>query len=736
MPRLPAKLHSTSRPARALLVARPALDESDLDVRASLSELEQLLAGLGTVVVDTVIQRGTAFTATSVLGAGKVEEIKDRLAAVEDDPELVEPVLVFDGSLTPGQQRSLENTLEIAVTDRTGVILRVFEQRAQTDIARVEVELARLAYEAPRVREDRSLVDREGGGGGRGERGHTNVELRKQQIRARASRLRGALDKLRGMQALRRERREDVPRVALVGYTNAGKSSLMRGLTHGEVGIEDRLFATLGTTIRALTPETSPRVLVSDTVGFIRNLPHELLASFHSTLEEVRVADLLLHVVDAADPNWRAHLEVTRTTLAEIGAGDVPSRVVFNKIDRVDPETRSALADVLPDALQLSAHDPSDVRRLRDAIVAFFDERWSEETLVVPIGEGRLIAEVRGTARVLDERYSQSHARLRVRAPSDALARWANALAELGRIESVDDLLEVAHLHDLELEADGADFDASGLDFLVAHARDREGTRWIVRTPRRPDVSVSARSEARVLRLVEPRLSVAVPSWHVHAHDIIAYPRLPGMPVVTVSQATGVSWNVIDPKQPGEAFLESLARALASLQSITLDEVRHAGVPITTIDEAREELARAADASRSLLEPSESTWARWQRWLEDDAAWPTALALVHGDLHPGHMLVDDGGRLIGILDWTEAKVTDPSVDFAMVHGCFGAEATAELVRRFERSGGRTWPGLLEHAAERWAIFPAIAGDWAQRTGNETALANARAQLMALETESD
>jgi GTP-binding protein HflX len=424
MTKTSSRVHHTSRTSRAVLVARPPADEPELDVHASLSELEQLLAGLGTVVAGTVIQRSGPDRPTAVLGTGKLEELRVLLQSVATEAPASPVIVVFDGTLTPGNERSLAAAAGVPVIDRAAVILRVFEQRAQTDVARLEVELARLAYEAPRVREDRSLVDREGGGGGRGERGHTNVELRKQHLRARATKLQAELERLRGVHTMRRERRGDLPRVGLVGYTNAGKSSLMRALTGSDVLIEDRLFATLGTTVRALVPDTTPRILVSDTVGFLRNLPHELLASFHTTLEEARSADLLLHVVDAADSKWRSHLEVTEKTLQDIGAGDVPMRVVLNKIDRVPPELRATLQRELPGAIQTSAHDPADVRRLHEAIVAFFEQDALEETLVVPIEDGALIAEILGSARVLEARYDDTHARLHVRARAMELARW------------------------------------------------------------------------------------------------------------------------------------------------------------------------------------------------------------------------------------------------------------------------------------------------------------------------
>jgi aminoglycoside phosphotransferase (APT) family kinase protein len=294
-------------------------------------------------------------------------------------------------------------------------------------------------------------------------------------------------------------------------------------------------------------------------------------------------------------------------------------------------------------------------------------------------------------------------------------------------IETVADLLAAARRHGLALTTAQADFDRSGLDYLVVHAVDDAGVRWIVRTPRRPEVFAASRVEASVLALVRPRLPVAAPDWRVHAPDVIAYPRLAGTPAVTLDTGAPV-WNLVDPSAPSEAFLASFAAALAAIQSVAPDEARRAGVPVTPIALARQDLARAMDETRDALAPDDPMWARWQRWLADDAVWPDELALVHGDLHPGHMLLDDDGRLAGILDWTEAAVTDPSLDVAMFFGCFGKAATETMIAHLARAGGRTSPRLLEHAAERWAAFPVLGAQWAMRTGNEAVLAFAKATL--------
>ncbi|AKF09095.1 GTPase HflX [Sandaracinus amylolyticus] len=688
---------------------------------ASSSELERLLAGLGIRVAHTV-------PLTRDPGAGKRAEVRasiDALARAPDQRVLV----VVDRALDPGAQRELEIELDVEVLDRTAVVLRVFEQRARTRLAQLEVELARLAYEIPRVRDDGARRDREGGGGGRGARGHTEVELRKQQLRERSARLEREVERLRASRATQAAARRDVPRVALVGYTNAGKSSLLRALTGSDVLVEDALFATLDTTVRALSPATTPRVLVSDTVGFMRNLPHALVASFHTTLDEARDADLLLLVVDASDPEHREQLRVTREVLETIGATS-PTRIVLSKIDRVDPERRASLLRELPGALAISAHDPADVRRLRDAIVAFFARDEEHDVLVVPFTEGRLMAEIRAEAHVVSEHHDEPGTALAVRARPDVLERWRTALPPLPAITTAADLVGAAARYGLRVAPERDALDASGLDFLVLHARDDAGSPWVVRTPRRPDVIASAQREARVLRLVAPSLPAAVPEWRVHARDVIAYRRIEGTPGWRFDDAGALQW-AFDPSAPPDAFLDTYARLIASLQSIPVDRIHDAGVRVEAAGDARAELARAMHATRDVLAPSDAVWSRWQRWIDDDASWPAHVALAHGDLHPGHLLLDDASRITGVLDWTEARATDPSLDLAMFFGCYGRDALESVVDRFARAGGVTWPAIVSHTIERWAAYAVVIAEWALRTGDDAVLAHARHHLATI-----
>jgi GTP-binding protein HflX len=288
------------------------------------------------------------------------------------------------------------------------------------------VEIARLTYVAPRLRESTGGSERRQGRGA----GESAIELDRRKIRDRIAELREELRAIEKEQDNRRHARRGQLRVALVGYTNAGKSSLMRALTGSDVLVADKLFATLDTTVRALYPETKPRLLVSDTVGFIKKLPHDLVASFRSTLDEALEASLLLYVVDASDPTHREQLAVTRAVLREIGADSVPSKLLFNKADRLSDAARKELRRAYGDeAIVLSAHDPADVKALRQTILDFFEASMVDAELVIPFARQGLLREVYENARVLSEDYDEEGTRLRVRALPSAIARLRSAFA-------------------------------------------------------------------------------------------------------------------------------------------------------------------------------------------------------------------------------------------------------------------------------------------------------------------
>ncbi|MBP0496228.1 GTPase HflX [Pararoseomonas indoligenes] len=439
----------------AVLVGIQMPDVDDVAHQASLEELGRLVKTLGYEVVGTVSQRREGTGAGALLGSGKLAELaaltggtgvvssmapppkskaRQRFEGAERDRDVTEEdtetsrkpeFVIVDHELSPSQIRNLERATGAQVLDRTGVIVEIFHRHANTREAKLQVEMARLKYVAPRLRES-------SGGGGRQQgpgAGESTLDLDRRKIRDRLAELKEQLEAVQRDSDHRRSARRDQLRVALVGYTNAGKSSLMRALTGSQVLVEDKLFATLDTTVRILQPETRPRVLVSDTVGFIKQLPHDLVASFRSTLTEALEASLLLYVVDASDPTHEAQLVVSRSVLREIGADVVPSRLVLNKMDRVDAAGRAALIAKHPDAILLSAHAPEDVAGLRDSIIAFFEAEMVEDVLVLPYAKQGLLGEVYESARVLSEEYDEKGRVLKVRGLPGAIARLRRSLA-------------------------------------------------------------------------------------------------------------------------------------------------------------------------------------------------------------------------------------------------------------------------------------------------------------------
>ena len=442
------------RPKAVLVGVQPS-GVTDAEQRSSLKELKRLCETLGFEVVGEVTQKRKGLGAATLLGEGKLVELAawtggtgvvpkgppgKKKATEEDEQEeedKTEPldheappaptgepratVVVIDHELSPRQLRNIEGATSAAeVLDRTGVIIEIFHRHASSRPARLQVEIARLTYLAPRLRETGG--ERQRGGIGLRGAGESSVELDRRKIRARISELKAELAAIDDESKTRRARRQEALRVALVGYTNAGKSSLMSALTGSHGLVADKLFATLDTTVRALEPESRPRILVSDTVGFIRKLPHDLVASFRSTLDEALEASLLLQIVDAADPVFRAQMQVTREVLDEIGAGDVPWILVLNKIDKVAQTERAALAKEFPAALLVSAKDPADVRRVRDAIIGAFEADMTEVDLVVPYDAGSAIGEVH-KVHVISESYEDDGVHYRVRAPESTIER-------------------------------------------------------------------------------------------------------------------------------------------------------------------------------------------------------------------------------------------------------------------------------------------------------------------------
>jgi GTPase len=436
--------HSTSpiKP-KALLVGITLPGQSDEETQQSLAELERLVTTLGLEPVGKLWQKRPNLASGIVLGEGKLKElakqtggtgeveskaqrIKTRYerrlekeaAELEVQDELVEnddfsanlsdeesedpgshslegapkaQTVVFDCELSPSQITNLQAALGVEVLDRTGVIVEIFSRHARTRQARIQVEMARLSYLAPRLRESGGGGDR-GGGGGTG-----------------------------GRDKARRKRRVEQNTVALVGYTNAGKSSLMRALTGSDVLVENKLFATLDTTVRALQPESNPRILISDTVGFIKKLPHDLVASFRSTLDEAAAASLLLFVVDSSDPQFREQLKVTEEVLGEMGVIEAERWLVLNKQDNLSDDEKAKLKLEFPQARFLSTRDSAQIKDFRQQIVEFFSRDFTEAHLFLPYAHPHLVGEARRHLQVLNDEYDEQGVVLRVRGSHKAI---------------------------------------------------------------------------------------------------------------------------------------------------------------------------------------------------------------------------------------------------------------------------------------------------------------------------
>jgi len=435
----------------AIVAAVQLPSVTDIEFEASLNELRELAKTLGYEVVRTFVQKRSGFDMTAYLGAGKRQEIRDFVnnesASDEFEGLAANPhnweinTLLVDHEISPSQARNLELEVGCMVMDRTMVILEIFHRNARSRAARAQVEIARLGYMAPRMREAAKLAGSQGrqrsGEGGRGA-GESQTELDRRKIRDRIAELQleiVAMDAERKTQRARRQERQGLATVALVGYTNAGKSTLMRALTGSEVLVANKLFATLDTTVRALYPESVPRILISDTVGFIKNLPHGLVASFKSTLDEALDASLLLHVIDASDPGFERQLEVTDEVLEEIGANVVPRIRIFNKIDYVgdataQAERETALRSKYPDCVVMSARRPDDVAKLHQMIVAFFQQDLVESELFLPWSAQQLRGKIYASCQVLEERSESEGTFFRLRGEPDAVKSLHEQLSQ------------------------------------------------------------------------------------------------------------------------------------------------------------------------------------------------------------------------------------------------------------------------------------------------------------------
>jgi GTPase len=395
------------------------------DAENSLRELSRLAETAGSVILDGLVQRRGRPDAATYIGAGKAAEVAALVASSGAD------TVICDGELTPSQLRRLEGVVKAKVIDRTALILDIFAQHARSKEGKAQVELAQLEYLLPRLRGwgeslSRQAGGRVAGGGGIGTRGpgETKIETDRRRIRTRTARLRRQLAEMSvGRQVQRQQRRSRaVPAVAIAGYTNAGKSSLLNRLTGAGVLVDDSLFATLDPAVRKARTPAGRWFTLTDTVGFVRHLPHQLVEAFRSTLEEVAEADLILHVVDGSDADPQAQISAVREVLGEIGAGNVAELVVINKADAADPIELKALRLREPHSVVISARTGAGLDDLLAAIEAALPQRDREVSAVVPYVRGDLVARAHQEGEVLALRHGAAGTELTARVPPDLAA--------------------------------------------------------------------------------------------------------------------------------------------------------------------------------------------------------------------------------------------------------------------------------------------------------------------------
>ena len=393
------RLHSTARVAERAVLVGADLPKARIPIDESIEELARLAHTAGLEVVGQAIQSLRRIHPATFIGAGKVTEVRDLVESTSGN------VVVFDDALSPAQQRNLEKALGCKVIDRSALILDIFAQRARTTEGKLQVELAQLQYLLPRLTRAWTHLSRLGGGVGTRGPGETQLEVDRRRVRERITVLRRRLDDVARTRRLHRAERAatPIPSIALVGYTNAGKSTLMNTLTQAGVLVEDRLFATLDPTVRRLRLPGGLSVALADTVGFIHKLPHQLIEAFKSTLEQVRTADLLLHVIDVSHPSWPEHQRVVEEVLDEIGAGSVQRLSALNKCDRLPA---GELPVGLPsDGVPISARVGTGVDKLLTILEAALSRDLARVRLEIPTGRGDLVAMLRRGGRVLEEYY-------------------------------------------------------------------------------------------------------------------------------------------------------------------------------------------------------------------------------------------------------------------------------------------------------------------------------------------
>lgn len=387
---------------RAIAVGVAAGNIRKTQAEEYLDELTLLADTAGADIIHTILQSKDRVDPTFYIGKGKVEEITQ---LVEDENI---SLVIFDDDLSPAQVRNLEKIINRKIVDRSGLILDIFASRARTNEARTQVELAQLQYMLPRLTRLWTHFSKQLGGIGTRGPGETQIETDRRMIRERIAHLKERLEKIATQRATQRKGRKEYHNVSLVGYTNVGKSTLLNTLSNSEVFVENRLFATLDATTRLVDLDPSTKVLMTDTVGFIRKLPHHLVASFKSTLEEIAEADILLHVIDLSHPQMDEHIEVVKTTIAELGAAHTPVLFVFNKIDKLDDRTmiKDLQSRYSPSAF-ISANRGINILGFKQLLSEMIHSSFKEVSVIIPHDRYRLLSQIHNVAEVAKQTHEE-----------------------------------------------------------------------------------------------------------------------------------------------------------------------------------------------------------------------------------------------------------------------------------------------------------------------------------------
>jgi len=403
-------LYTDPQKEKAILVGIITDDTTEAEVLENLDELERLADTAGALVTSRITQNRAAPEPSTYIGRGKLEE----LAAQKeyDQADLV----IFDEELSPRQVKNLETHLKCKVMDRTGLILDIFASNARTSESKTQVEMAQLEYMLPRLTRMWTHLSKQKGGIGTKGPGETQIETDRRLIRIRISTLKEKLAKIQTQKLTQRKSRNELDQVTVVGYTNAGKSTLMNMLTNAEVLVEDRLFATLDSTTRLTFLDSNKKILLTDTVGFIRKLPHHLVASFRSTLDEVRNADVLVHLVDLSHPNFREHISAVHETLKDLEIDSKPVLLVFNKVDQVhDPELLHQIRMEFPGSVLVSAYRGINIPELKSELLHVLENGYTELTAELPLDASKALAFIHSISQVKAIQYSEQAVRIRFR---------------------------------------------------------------------------------------------------------------------------------------------------------------------------------------------------------------------------------------------------------------------------------------------------------------------------------